>query len=482
MSNFGKEQLQKHGWTEGKGLGINEDGISQPIKPTLKFDNAGIGYKETFDTHWSQSVYDNAVKNMIVQSNGDQISLSVKNDNAFTLSKKKQNEKNEPNIKYTNFVKATDTNDDSSHLVAGAAMPCTFEESERRETATNLISTSVIDEQLYAACGGRTMHKAARHGLTLNGKLERIAQQDKMLLDSRVSSCSITASSTLLNIIDNKRHLNYKLRKYQDRILREHDLSKGKPMFLTDARKDCTEKMSKLVQELSTCNLKEDDAKSKREAPINKRKRNQDCIIQIDPLEMKNIFFFKKKPKTALDLNLEEIIRKIEGNQEHESHCEQIEIGIKKLNIKQKANEQEIQQESGSASYETNKINKQRQSSRQCIGSRVFKYSNLVNMWNKMRIMEIEIMKKERESQEYLLIKRIFEVNRHFDLSSNIERCVRKYPWIEILLQKLYSKVIKQKFNFDFDLKNICKQKKVEKMVKRLKSRKIRTQTHLTPV
>nr|XP_012230099.1 PREDICTED: G patch domain-containing protein 4 [Linepithema humile] len=198
MSNFGKEQLQKHGWTEGKGLGINEDGISQPIKPTLKFDNAGIGYKETFDTHWSQSVYDNAVKNMIVQSNGDQISLSVKNDNAFTLSKKKQNEKNEPNIKYTNFVKATDTNDDSSHLVAGAAMPCTFEESERRETATNLKSTSVIDEQLYAACGGRTMHKAARHGLTLNGKLERIAQQDKMLLDSRVSSCSITASSTLL--------------------------------------------------------------------------------------------------------------------------------------------------------------------------------------------------------------------------------------------------------------------------------------------
>lgn len=36
------------------------------------------------------------------------------------------------------------------------------------------------DEQLLKACGGRTAHKAARHGHKLSGKLARLQQQDAL--------------------------------------------------------------------------------------------------------------------------------------------------------------------------------------------------------------------------------------------------------------------------------------------------------------
>lgn len=39
------------------------------------------------------------------------------------------------------------------------------------------------DEDLFKACNGRTAHKGARHGLTLSGKLHRIAEQEKFLLE-----------------------------------------------------------------------------------------------------------------------------------------------------------------------------------------------------------------------------------------------------------------------------------------------------------
>ena len=35
------------------------------------------------------------------------------------------------------------------------------------------------DAELFQACGGRTAHKGARHGLKLNGKLARLAEQEQ---------------------------------------------------------------------------------------------------------------------------------------------------------------------------------------------------------------------------------------------------------------------------------------------------------------
>lgn len=42
-SNFGLRMLQKMGWTEGKGLGKNEDGIAENVKVAKKSNNLGLG-------------------------------------------------------------------------------------------------------------------------------------------------------------------------------------------------------------------------------------------------------------------------------------------------------------------------------------------------------------------------------------------------------------------------------------------------------
>lgn len=42
-SKFGLKMMQKMGWTEGKGLGKNEDGVSEHVKVTKKSNNLGLG-------------------------------------------------------------------------------------------------------------------------------------------------------------------------------------------------------------------------------------------------------------------------------------------------------------------------------------------------------------------------------------------------------------------------------------------------------
>lgn len=44
-SKFGLKMLQKMGWTEGKGLGKNEDGISEHVRVAKKSNNLGLGAK-----------------------------------------------------------------------------------------------------------------------------------------------------------------------------------------------------------------------------------------------------------------------------------------------------------------------------------------------------------------------------------------------------------------------------------------------------
>ncbi|CAM9824357.1 unnamed protein product [Ectocarpus sp. 12 AP-2014] len=42
-SKFGLKMMQKMGWTEGKGLGKNEDGVSEHVKVAKKSNNLGLG-------------------------------------------------------------------------------------------------------------------------------------------------------------------------------------------------------------------------------------------------------------------------------------------------------------------------------------------------------------------------------------------------------------------------------------------------------
>lgn len=170
MSNFAKEQLLKWGWIEGKGLGKNENGIAEALRPKLKFNSEGLGYNSSSSTEWWQTAFDNASKNIVINKQNDEISLSVVNKNSIAdkvaeimLKSKESRQKmynNSRKFETADFIKL---------------------EKETEEEASKKVSV-LTDDELFKACGGRTGHKGARHGLTMSGKLERIHQQEKRLL------------------------------------------------------------------------------------------------------------------------------------------------------------------------------------------------------------------------------------------------------------------------------------------------------------
>ncbi|KAI8586375.1 hypothetical protein BDZ88DRAFT_509791 [Geranomyces variabilis] len=65
-SKFGLKMMQKMGWTEGKGLGINEDGQKEHVKVRLKENNLGLGADRRTIDNWldNNSAFDALLKGM----------------------------------------------------------------------------------------------------------------------------------------------------------------------------------------------------------------------------------------------------------------------------------------------------------------------------------------------------------------------------------------------------------------------------------
>ncbi|GBC01192.1 hypothetical protein RclHR1_00410019 [Rhizophagus clarus] len=66
QTKFGYRMLSKMGWSPGKGLGLNEDGEKEYVKPSNKQDNLGIGAtKKTID-NWldNSSAFDELLKGL----------------------------------------------------------------------------------------------------------------------------------------------------------------------------------------------------------------------------------------------------------------------------------------------------------------------------------------------------------------------------------------------------------------------------------
>ncbi|XP_015121658.1 G patch domain-containing protein 4 [Diachasma alloeum] len=180
MSSFAKNQLLKYGWTEGKGLGKNENGIVDALKPKLKFGTTGIGH-DGAEYNWWEHVYNEASANLEVKSDSTKVNLTINKEDAVTIATSKWNLtssmiKKNNNLHFGNFIKTSTLHDG--------------ENTEDEEYSSNKIHMTeksemlsvLTDEELFKACGGRTAHKGARHGIKLSGKLARIERQEQELL------------------------------------------------------------------------------------------------------------------------------------------------------------------------------------------------------------------------------------------------------------------------------------------------------------
>lgn len=187
--DFAKKILSKYGWKEGEGLGKHNDGIAIPLKASLKFDNAGLGVDRAkeFNDHWWERCFNEATNNVDVRvgengkitttrkDGGDVVEITTKGFSARKLKKAKEQHASDGKAVYDNFIQ-------TSLLTQGGAEIENTERIRVEDIAVSKINI-LTDEELFKACGGRTAHKGARHGLKLSGKIARLEQQEREMLE-----------------------------------------------------------------------------------------------------------------------------------------------------------------------------------------------------------------------------------------------------------------------------------------------------------
>ncbi|XP_005622756.1 G patch domain-containing protein 4 isoform X1 [Canis lupus familiaris] len=169
---FAEEQLLKHGWTQGKGLGRNENGITQALRVTLKQDTHGVGHDpaKEFTDHWWDELFNRTAASLVVEAGQDGVRIK-------RLSKETGRHNHpKPNLLYQKFVK-------TATLTSGGEKPDKDLESHSDDDNQEPKPPKILtDEMLLQACEGRTAHRAARHGITMKAKLARLEAQEQAFL------------------------------------------------------------------------------------------------------------------------------------------------------------------------------------------------------------------------------------------------------------------------------------------------------------
>ncbi|KAG8560112.1 hypothetical protein GDO81_014795 [Engystomops pustulosus] len=204
---FAEEQMLRHGWTEGKGLGKHEDGISKAIKVKVKCDTAGVGHNtaEQFTFHWWDHVFNKTASSISVEPDQDGVKVKkVSEEDAVVSSKKPRAAMLYGDKLYGRFIKAATLTSGGLEPVEKSSPSITSDSSEDEDSKLDLSSaTKLSDEDLVKICGGRTAHKGARHGLTMNAKLSRIEEQERAFMEKygkeKTKPQSSNSSSTEVN-------------------------------------------------------------------------------------------------------------------------------------------------------------------------------------------------------------------------------------------------------------------------------------------
>uniref|UniRef100_A0A182JXK8 Actin-related protein 5 n=1 Tax=Anopheles christyi TaxID=43041 RepID=A0A182JXK8_9DIPT len=226
----------------GEGLGKNSDGITAPLKASFKFSTSGIGANKISDAknNWWERVYNEAASNIEVEArenketegpvslrqiNAEAVEITTKTYSVNKLKRKERDQNGPKGSMYGSvFLKA-------STLLGGAGREEEVPDHVRTEDIQFAPMKTLTDEELFAACGGRTAHKGARHGLGLHGKLARIDDQNNKLLkelESRSFEDVIKSSDWQVQQSKNGRRKSKKQKRNEQRWI-EHRLTDTEP-------------------------------------------------------------------------------------------------------------------------------------------------------------------------------------------------------------------------------------------------------------
>ncbi|XP_054838855.1 G patch domain-containing protein 4 [Eublepharis macularius] len=184
---FAEKQLKRHGWKKGQGLGKKENGISEAIKVKVKCDTAGVGHNsaEQFTFHWWDHLFNSSAANIAVEAGQDGVKVKrVSEQDGEITNKKPRKVSGGKDMLYGRFVKAATLTSGNEEPLKPASSSSDSSEEDEEEKLDLSTARRLTDEELVQACGGRTAHKGARHGLTMSAKLARLEEQEKAFLAS----------------------------------------------------------------------------------------------------------------------------------------------------------------------------------------------------------------------------------------------------------------------------------------------------------
>lgn len=144
-----------------------------------------VGYDagDQFSFHWWDHVFNKTAKSIVVQESGDGVEVVKSGKESCVISNKRPSKNSNKPLLYGRFVKASSQN-------PKRALSDSDEDTDEERDFSNLST----EDKVFQACGGRTAHKAARHGFRLNGKLQRVLEQDKIAMAA--NSCESTAEES----------------------------------------------------------------------------------------------------------------------------------------------------------------------------------------------------------------------------------------------------------------------------------------------
>eukprot|EP00794_Sanderia_malayensis_P014141 gene14141-15618_t len=177
-SDFAANQLAKSGWEDGQGLGRDKQGIKEAIKVSAKNDKNGLGVdlSEQFVFHWWDHVFNKVASSIKVEHEDGEVKLS-KNPESEKLekisSKKPSNVTKGKDLLYGRFIRSGTCTESDAKIDTKSC-----DESSEDESKLDFSSKDTL-EKAFKLTGGRTAHKAARHGHKLSGKLKRLEEQEK---------------------------------------------------------------------------------------------------------------------------------------------------------------------------------------------------------------------------------------------------------------------------------------------------------------
>ncbi|KAI8516069.1 PIN2/TERF1-interacting telomerase inhibitor 1 [Branchiostoma belcheri] len=169
-SKFGQKMLEKMGWQKGKGLGAKEDGMTQHVKASRKFDQTGLGCSTDQAENWIAHQEDfDALLAGLNASHGATAESSTK-----TISIEEKSKSSKRRVHYHKFTRGKDLSSMSQADLAcimgkkaSQSEPVTPNQSE---PATPRSQSDAEDEDSAASCPPMDNH----YGVTTITKSQSI--------------------------------------------------------------------------------------------------------------------------------------------------------------------------------------------------------------------------------------------------------------------------------------------------------------------